>query len=184
MVLQSDQALSLSQAVESLCRWDSYHYKNLAELGYSGYMENGQHLFLVFYPGVRVAAAGGEAGPSPHLRRRDPPFLPVLFRGLRVPVQAVQALRRPRRGPGTPCCCFASTPFPSTFGEPMTEGLFLLTTGGALYSAARGKWLSFALWGLAACLTRMTGLLVLVPRGVGAPSPGTAPGPARWGPLS
>ena len=41
VVLQSDQALSLSQAVESLCRWDSYHYKNLAELGYSGYMENG-----------------------------------------------------------------------------------------------------------------------------------------------
>ena len=51
VVLQSDQPLSLSQAVESLCRWDSLHYKNLAELGYRGYMENGQHLFLVFYPG-------------------------------------------------------------------------------------------------------------------------------------
>ena len=31
-------------------KWDAWHYVNLAELGYSGYMEDGKHLFLVFFP--------------------------------------------------------------------------------------------------------------------------------------
>ena len=31
-------------------RWDALHYVNLAELGYTGYMEDGKHLFLVFFP--------------------------------------------------------------------------------------------------------------------------------------
>ena len=30
-------------------RWDALHYVNLAELGYSGYIEDGKHLFLVFF---------------------------------------------------------------------------------------------------------------------------------------
>ena len=31
-------------------RWDGWHYVRLVELGYDGYVEDGQHLFLVFYP--------------------------------------------------------------------------------------------------------------------------------------
>lgn len=31
-------------------RWDGQHYVNLAELGYSGYVEDGKNLFLVFSP--------------------------------------------------------------------------------------------------------------------------------------
>ena len=69
-------------------------------------------------PRVRVAAAGGGAGPSPHLRRRDRSLLPVLFRGLRVPLQACAGSTPAMPWPGTPCCCCASTPFPSSSGSP------------------------------------------------------------------
>ena len=31
-------------------KWDGLHYVNLAELGYSGYVEDGKNLFLVFFP--------------------------------------------------------------------------------------------------------------------------------------
>ena len=50
-VLLSQGELSPEGAFRQLLRWDGNHYKNLVELGYAGYMENGQHLFLVFFPG-------------------------------------------------------------------------------------------------------------------------------------
>ena len=31
-------------------RWDGRHYINLIDKGYTGYIEDGKHLFLVFYP--------------------------------------------------------------------------------------------------------------------------------------
>ena len=37
-------------ALEIWKKWDAWHYVNLAELGYAGYMEDGKHLFLVFFP--------------------------------------------------------------------------------------------------------------------------------------
>ena len=36
--------------LQGLIRGDSVHYVNLVEKGYTGYMENGEHLFLVFFP--------------------------------------------------------------------------------------------------------------------------------------
>ena len=162
VVLQNDQALSLSQAVESLCRWDSYHYKNLAELGYSGYMENGQHLFLVFYPGY-VWLLRAVKLVIPHTYAAGIVLSSLCFAGGCVFLYKMCRLYAGHAVARDAVLLLCFYPFSFFFGEPMTEGLFLLTTGGALYSAARGKWLSFALWGLAACLTRMTGLLVLVP---------------------
>ena len=50
-VLLSQGELSPEGAFRQLLRWDGNHYKNLVELGYAGYVENGQHLFLVFFPG-------------------------------------------------------------------------------------------------------------------------------------
>ena len=162
VVLQSDQALSLSQAVESLCRWDSYHYKNLAELGYSGYVENGQHLFLVFYPGY-VWLLRAVRLVLPHTYAAGILLSSLCFSGGCVFLYKLCRYYASHAVARDAVLLLCFYPFSFFFGEPMTEGLFLLTTGGALYSAARGKWLSFALWGLAACLTRMTGLLVLAP---------------------
>lgn len=45
----------------------------------------------------------------------------------------------------------------------MTEGLFLLTTAASCYYALKHKWFSFGIWGAFAALTRMTGILVVVP---------------------
>ena len=39
-----------SWALDLWKKWDAWHYVNLAELGYEGYVENGQHLFVVFFP--------------------------------------------------------------------------------------------------------------------------------------
>ena len=158
--LQSGQALSLGEAVQSLCRWDAAHYINLAEQGYDGYVENGQHLFLVFFPGYVWA---------------------VRLLRLVIPSTALAGTALSCLCYGGACCylyrlageaynsrvawdaLLYMSLFPFSFfsGLVMTEGLFLLATTGACWYAWRGKWLAFGLFGALGALTRMTGLLVI-----------------------
>ena len=55
-MLLSDGGLTWERAFQQLQRWDAAHYIRLIEEGYQGYTENGQHLFLVFFPGYVWAA--------------------------------------------------------------------------------------------------------------------------------
>ena len=58
--------------------------------------------------------------------------------------------------------------FPFSFFSSlmMTEGLFLLASAGACYYARRRRWILYGVFGAAAALTRMTGLLVILPAAV------------------
>lgn len=47
---QYTQPLTFSDFLNAWSRWDSPHYINIARYGYSGAVEDGKHLFLVFYP--------------------------------------------------------------------------------------------------------------------------------------
>lgn len=55
--------------------------------------------------------------------------------------------------------------FPTSFFllGAYTESLFLLFTLGSFYSASRGRWIWAALWGICAALTRLQGVLLLMP---------------------
>lgn len=164
-VLLSQGELSPEGAFRQLLRWDGNHYKNLVELGYAGYVENGQHLFLVFFPGyvwaVRLlrlfipdtqaagmllsclCASGGSC------------YVYKLARDCGGPAVARDAL-------------FYLSLFPFSFFSSlmMTEGLFLLASAGACYYARRRQWILYGVFGAAAALTRMTGLLVILPAAV------------------
>ena len=160
--LQSGQALSLGEAVQSLCRWDAAHYINLAEQGYDGYVENGQHLFLVFYPAyvwllraVRVLI--------PHTLLAGMLLSSLCYAGGCCFVYRLARLFYPHAVARDGVLFLSLFPFSFFFGAAMTEGLFLLSTAAACYYACRGKWLFFGLWGALAALTRMTGVLVLAP---------------------
>ena len=160
-ILLSDGGLTWERAFQQLQRWDAAHYIHLIEEGYQGYTENGQHLFLVFFPGYVWAAR--------------------LLR-LVIPSTALAGTALSCLCYGGGCCylyrlageayngrvardaLLYMSLFPFSFfsGLVMTEGLFLLATTGACWYAWRGKWLAFGLFGALAALTRMTGLLVIV----------------------
>ena len=160
-MLLSDGGLTWEGAFQQLQRWDAAHYIRLIEEGYQGYTENGQHLFLVFFPGYVWAAR--------------------LLR-LVIPSTALAGMALSCLCYGGACCylyrlageayngrvardaLLYMSLFPFSFfsGLVMTEGLFLLATTGACWYAWRGKWLAFGLFGALAALTRMTGLLVIV----------------------
>ena len=160
-ILLSDGALTWEGAFQQLQRWDAAHYIHLIEEGYQGYTENGQHLFLVFFPGYVWA---------------------VRLLRLVIPSTALAGTALSCLCYGGACCylyrlageayngrvardaLLYMSLFPFSFfsGLVMTEGLFLLATTGACWYAWRGKWLAFGLFGALAALTRMTGLLVIV----------------------
>lgn len=159
-ILLSDGGLTWGEAFQQLQRWDAAHYIHLIEEGYQGYTENGQYLFLVFFPGYVWA---------------------VRLLRLVIPSTALAGTALSCLCYGGACCylyrlageayngrmardaLLYMSLFPFSFfsGLVMTEGLFLLATTGACWYAWRGKWLAFGLFGALAALTRMTGLLVI-----------------------
>lgn len=141
-------------------RWDGWHYVRLVELGYDGYIEDGQHLFLVFYPLyvwitrlVRFVVGNtvlsglivswlSYAGGCVYLYR-----LAALDYGEAVAAKTIWYL--------------SIFPYAFFFGSVMTEGLFFLTTSAGLWHIRRHQWYAAGLWGILAALTRMHGLLLI-----------------------
>lgn len=163
VMLLSGENLTLETCFQQLCqRWDGYHYTHLIEQGYDGYMENRQHLFLVFFPGYVWA---------------------VRILKWVIPNTVVAGVTLSCLCYGGACCYLYKLAedyydpkiardfllylslFPFSFfsGMVMTEGLFLFCTAGACWYARKGNWLLFGAFGIAAALTRMTGVLVIVP---------------------
>ena len=156
--------LSLQTLLHQLTRWDSPHYVNLVERGYAGYMENGQHLFLVFYPlYVWLTRAVCLLVPNTILAGMAVSWVCFAW-GCRYVYRLAARLFGPAVGKDA-VLYLSFFPFSFFFGTVMTEGLFLLTTAAACCCALEEKWLPFALWGALAAMTRMTGVLVLIPAG-------------------
>lgn len=143
---------------ELLSFWDARHYIGLTEKGYTGYLENGRPIFLVFFPLYvwvcrvftlvipNVAAAG------------------VLVSSLSYAAGCVYVYRLTeglygKAAAGRAVVFLSVFPFSFFFGTVMTEGLFLLTTAASLYYTSQHKWLAAGIWGALAAMTRMTGIL-------------------------
>ncbi|RKJ41800.1 hypothetical protein D7X94_03020 [Acutalibacter sp. 1XD8-33] len=142
--------------------WDARHYGNLVDLGYANHQENGEHLFLVFYPlYVWVTRLVRLVVPN------------TIAAGVTVSVLSyslgccwvyrLAADQWNKSVAENAVLLLSLFPFSFFFGTVMTEGLFLLTTAAACYYAMKRKWLSYGIWGALAALTRMTGVLVIVP---------------------
>ena len=146
--------------IDRLTRSDGYHYLRLAQLGYEGYIENGQHLFLVFFPlypwilGLLSRLFG------------HPELCGVVLSCLCYALGCVFCYRLVwerfnRRIAADAVLLLSLFPFSFFFGFVMTEGLFLLCSCAALYYIHKHRWLAAGLWGIFAAMCRMTGVLVI-----------------------
>ncbi len=152
--------LGLGELPSLWARWDAPHYIKLVELGYTGYVENGQHLFLVFYPlYVWIVRIFRLLIPNTALAGMVVSFLcfgwgSVYFYRLGCEEYGEKIARRGM---------FLQWAFPFSFffGGIMTESLFLLTTAAALWHIRNHRWGRFALWGALAAMTRMMGLILI-----------------------
>lgn len=142
-------------------RWDAQHYLGLAASGYSGYIEDGRPLFLVFFPLyvwlLRVVRL--------LLQEQTIAGIAVSCFCFAFGCCRLYALAAETYGKNVAwrCVLFLSVfPFSFFFGGIMTESLFLLTTVSALYHIRRHRWLAAGAWGFLAALTRMQGVLVIL----------------------
>ena len=159
-MLLSDGALTWEGAFQQLQRWDAAHYIRLIEEGYQGYTENGQHLFLVFFPGY-VWAARLLRLVIPSTALAGTALSCLCYGGACCYLYRLAGEAYNGRVARDALLYMSLFPFSFFSGLVMTEGLFLLATTGACWYAWRGKWLAFGLFGALAALTRMTGLLVI-----------------------
>lgn len=160
-MLLSDGGLTWEGAFQQLQRWDAAHYIRLIEEGYQGYTENGQHLFLVFFPGY-VWAARLLRLVIPSTALAGTVLSCLCYGGACCYLYRLAGEAYNGRVARDALLYMSLFPFSFFSGLVMTEGLFLLATTGACWYAWRGKWLAFGLFGALAALTRMTGLLVIV----------------------
>lgn len=160
-ILLSDGGLTWERAFQQLQRWDAAHYIHLIEEGYQGYTENGQHLFLVFFPGY-VWAARLLRLVIPSTALAGTALSCLCYGGACCYLYRLAGEAYNGRVARNALLYMSLFPFSFFSGLVMTEGLFLLATTGACWYAWRGKWLAFGLFGALAALTRMTGLLVIV----------------------
>lgn len=141
-------------------RWDALHYVNLAELGYSGYIEDGKHLFLVFFPLYPwlmrlVSAVTGNTMAAGLL---------ISFLTYAGGCVYLYKLAAWELGAGAACraVVFLSIfPYAFFFGGIMTEGLFFFTTAAGLWYIRRHRWWLAGLFGVLAAMTRMHGILLI-----------------------
>jgi 4-amino-4-deoxy-L-arabinose transferase-like glycosyltransferase len=154
----------LSQLPMDWVQWDARHYVNLVELGYSGYLENGQHLFLVFFPLyvwlVRPLA----------LLLGNTELAGMLVSFLCYAGGCSYFYRLGAEEYGRPTARRAVLylsifPFSFFFGGIMTESLFFLTMAAGFYAVKRHRWLEAGVWGALAALTRMHGVLLIIAAG-------------------
>lgn len=145
--------------------WDGTHYLKLAELGYDGYIENGKHLFLVFFP-----------------------LYPWLIRALHVIIPnyticayvvtnlafavgcaylyALLANEYSKKVALRGVLLLSLFPFSFFFGAVRTESLFFLTSMASIYYIRKHRFLTASIFGALAALTRMHGLLLVIPAAV------------------
>ena len=159
-MLLSDGGLTWEGAFQQLQRWDAAHYIRLIEEGYQGYTEDGQHLFLVFFPGY-VWAARLLRLVIPSTALAGTALSCLCYGGACCYLYRLAGEAYSGRVARDALLYMSLFPFSFFSGLVMTEGLFLLATTGACWYAWRGKWLAFGLFGALAALTRMTGLLVI-----------------------
>ena len=156
----SGTELGLEQIPELWSRWDAPHYIKLVQFGYNGYRENGQPLFLVFFPlYVWIVRAVQFFVPNVALAGMAVSFL--CFGGGCVYLYGMAAEEYGSRIARRALLLLCAFPFAFFYGGIMTESLFLLTTAAGLYHIRRHQWGRASLWGIAAALTRMQGVILI-----------------------
>ena len=154
--------ITFSDFLEAWKRWDSYHYINIAQNGYSGAIENSEHIFLVFYP-LYPWLMKFLSLLIPDIR-----FCAILISTICYAIGCLFFYRITEDEFGEASAenalLFISVfPFAFFFGSIATESLFFALSSCFFYYLKKHKWSKVAVFGMLACMTKTQGLLLTIP---------------------
>lgn len=155
-------SFGLEAFLQNWVRWDAQHYVNIATNGYSGAIENGQHLFLVFFPLYPylmklVALFVGNVKLSGIL------ISTLAYAGGCVYLYRLMIREYSETAAEYAVILISLFPFGFFFGGLMSESVFFLVSAAMLYYIAEHKWWKAVCWGAFATLARVHGILLVVP---------------------
>lgn len=165
MIFSEETGFTFSGFLSSWNRWDSQHYIDLASKGYADCVENGQHLFLVFFPLcpwlLKII----------HFIIRDWQLAFIMLSTIAYCVGAIFFYICISEEYGKKTAQKALTlvsvwPFAFFFGGMMTESLFFATLSIGFYFIKKHNWFAVGLTGLFCSLCRVQGILLLGVAGV------------------
>ena len=161
-LFMGEETLSFEEFLNKFVIWDANSYVNIAKGGYTEYLENGEPITLVFFP-----------------------FYSVLIRLVNfiIPEVRLAGLVTSALCFSTGCCfLYAYTaknygeeiakkavfylsvsPFGFFFGTLMSESTFFMMICICLYLINENKWWMFSVAGILCALSRMQGVLIIVP---------------------
>ncbi len=164
-IFSDETTFAFSDFLSAWNRWDAPNYIDIANKGYAGCTENGQHLFLVFFP-----------------------LYPWLLRALHLLITdwEVACLVLSTFAFALGACFFYAAlsleygksiaqkslvllsvyPFAFFFGGMMTESLFFCVMSAGFYFVRRHNWVAVGLIGILCTLCRVQGILLLGVAGV------------------
>lgn len=161
-LFMGEETLTLDAFLDKFVIWDANSYFNIAKGGYTEYLENGEPITLVFFP-----------------------FYSCLIKVISVFVTDIRMA-----GLLTSALCFSAgccflfaytcksygkeiakkavlylslSPFGFFFGTLMSESTFFMMICLCLYLLSKNRWFLFAVAGTLCALTRMQGVLILIP---------------------
>jgi len=156
--------LSFDTYLAAWQKWDASHYIRIADSWYT-YTENGKSLMLVFFPLYSVFVK----------------LFSLIFVDIRLAALVVSTvcysiacgyiyalvMMDYNRSIARSAVIFMSVfPFSFFFGGMMTESIFILMTSMTFYYIRRREWLCVALCGILSALSRMIGVVMILPAAV------------------
>ena len=153
--------VSLEALYNAWSHADAIHYRSLAELGYHGYIEDGQHLFLVFFPLypwlVRLLnLLLSDYSLSGHL------LSALSYMGGCVVLARLVTEEFGWRTGRMSLLLFSAYPYAFFFAGVYTESLFFLLSVTTFYFIRRHRYFWAGVFGALAALTRMQGIFLLL----------------------
>ncbi len=137
-------------------RWDSIHYLTIAGHGYAA---AGNTPFFPLYP-VLIRVLGYPLGSD---ALAGIVISAVSFMVALALVHRLTELELGRRAADATVLLVALSPLSFFFSAVYTESLFLALSVGSLYAARRGRWALASGLGALAAVTRVTGVLLVIP---------------------
>lgn len=163
MMLSADTwSFTLENFIGGWTRWDALHYVKIAELGYEGAIENGQHLFLVFFPlfPYLMRAVSVVTG---NTQLAGMIVSTLAYAGGCVYLYKIGEKHAGKEGGRNLALITSVFPFAFFFGGVMTEGVFLFLSAAVLYYLDEHKWWIAIALGALATMTRVQGVLLGIP---------------------
>ena len=164
-IFSEETSLSFETFLEAWNKWDAPHYINLAKLGYAGYTENGQHIFLVFFPLFSWCLR------MVHCVIRDWQIAALFLSSCAYALGAcffylLLSDEYGKRIAQKSLVLISVYPFAFFFGGIMTESLFFCTMSAGFYFIRKHNWAAAGLAGILCSLCRVQGILLLGVAGV------------------